>query len=86
MKNSDLPAMPLDSVMDLTCGTVDSGYLSQAERKFSTGLTKREHFAAMAMQGMVSTVDDGYVKYCTLASDAAKMADALLKALEETTD
>lgn len=49
------------------------------------GLTKREHFAAMAMQGMYSNngmVDQfGYAE--TLAKEAVAIADALIKALNE---
>lgn len=53
------------------------------------GLTKREYFAAMAMQGMAkdnpfyyteSYMDRQSVK---IAQAAAKLADALLKELEE---
>lgn len=47
-----------------------------------TGLTKREHFAAMAMTGLVS-----HDRFCTenvskMAEWAAECADALLKALD----
>lgn len=45
-------------------------------------LTKREYFAAMAMQGLAQD----YREYATtdgIASVAVTMADALLKALEE---
>lgn len=48
------------------------------------GLTKREHFAAMAMQGrvanaiIVSTAD-----YSDLADDAVILADALIEALNK---
>ncbi len=71
MKNSDMPAMPCQEM-----GT----QVAQGELK--SGLTKREQFAAMAMQGMVSTVFDGHVAYDILASDAVEMANALLKQLE----
>jgi len=56
------------------------------------GLTKREHFAAMAMQGLVSNAhvieglcDDKTIKciYTSIAEYAVKHADALLKALEK---
>ena len=49
----------------------------------SAGLTKRELFAAMAMQGMCADPDrKGEFEH--YAIDAVRMADALLAALEET--
>lgn len=49
------------------------------------GLTKREHFAALAMQGLV--VADGYYNtdWAILAIDSLKAADALIAALNNTT-
>lgn len=46
----------------------------------SKGLTKREQFAAMAMQGL-KTGD--YHTFSDMASDAVMIADALLAQLEE---
>ena len=52
-------------------------------------LTKREHFAAMAMQGLLSNssakiiepiTEKGLKSYC---DDSVKLADALIKALNE---
>jgi len=49
------------------------------------GLTKREHFAAMAMQGILSNPrwegKDDYLAY-QVASSAVRYADALLAELE----
>jgi hypothetical protein len=47
-------------------------------------LTKREQFAAMAMQGMLSaiTVDASRINPDTVAKNSIELADALLKALE----
>lgn len=45
------------------------------------GLTKRELFAAMAMQGLIAT-EAYYAEEITCASDACKFADALLAALD----
>ena len=47
------------------------------------GLTKREQFAAMAMQGL-ETYD--YHTFNDMASDAVMIADALLAQLEEKGD
>jgi hypothetical protein len=47
-------------------------------------LTKREHFAAMAMQGLLASLpyhDDTF--YQGVCEDAVKAADALLKELEK---
>lgn len=43
------------------------------------GLTKREYFAGLAMQGMASND----LTYEDIAHDAVKMADALLKELDK---
>ena len=45
------------------------------------GLTKREYFAAMAMQGYISC---GKSTLVTLAECSVQQADALIKALNET--
>jgi hypothetical protein len=87
MKNRDMPAMPLTDesggLSDLTCGTHDSDYLLQEGRNFSTGLTKREHFAAMAMQGLAA---GGHDNAMAVVSQAVIMADALLEELEAKDD
>ena len=48
---------------------------------YRNGLTKRELFAAMAMQGMLAG-DDGSSAAKYVAEEALKQADALLAALE----
>lgn len=48
------------------------------------GLTKREHFAAMAMQGLwQSTTDQDYDNYEKIAEMSVKQADALIEALNK---
>ncbi|AHK11809.1 hypothetical protein S349_19 [Shewanella sp. phage 3/49] len=69
MKNADMPSMP---VMD------ESDIHGQ-----HYGLTKREHFAAMAMQGLCSHSGDYHLAE-DIAYDAVMYADALLKELENT--
>jgi hypothetical protein len=61
-----------------------------AEEPFSKGLTKREYFAAMAMQGMIT--DSGKIKPSealqlpvNIAAWAVLFADALLAELEKPT-
>ena len=63
MNNSDKPAMP---------NTMLLGHEMQ-------GLTKREHFAGVAMQGLLSHYGNADIKYS--ASSAVVQADALLKEL-----
>lgn len=50
----------------------------------SSGLTKREYFAAMAMQGLVGSWMVGNCDHSQrLAEDSVKCADALLLELEK---
>ena len=49
--------------------------------KFQNGLTKREYFAGLAMQGMSAYHGDDQ-RFKTTAKESVEMADALLKALE----
>lgn len=48
----------------------------------SYGLTKREYFAAMAMQGLLAKIGNRTGKIYTII-DAVKHADALIKALNQ---
>ena len=79
MNNAYMPAAPTP-IYDMN-GEVQAVQTGNNEWQ-SLGLTKREHFAAMAMQAMVSTVRSGDVNFDLVASDAVEMANALLKALE----
>lgn len=47
-----------------------------------SGLTKRELFAAMAMQGALGGESGSHLRIETLAKDSVAMADALLEALK----
>ena len=71
MNNADMPAMPHDIVFG-------KGYPLNYD---PTGLTKREHFAGLAMQGLLA-------HYGTVVNEtcAVEFADALLKALEARDD
>ena len=80
MNNADKPAMPI---------VVPA---SEQPEFYSTGLTKREQFAAMAMQGMFSGGKDVLAALITSVKDddmfaavakcAVLQADALLAALD----
>lgn len=53
--------------------------------ELKTGLTKREHFAAMAMQGMLANNANGNTEwnYDTIAIHSCKAADSLMSWLDE---
>jgi hypothetical protein len=74
MNNADKPAAPISvSSIDET--------LCSSDFEYGEGLTKREHFAGLAMQGLLagsSGLGDGE---CAL--NAIHYADALLKELEK---
>lgn len=75
MNNSDMPAAP----------TKHNSEHFQHECDYTTGLSKREHFAAMAMQGIASNhtlIDQaGCAKW--VAKQSLSYADALLAALDD---
>ena len=72
-KNSDMPAMPTPyAVSEL--GDVYGGGEGEC------GLTKREHFAGLAMQGHIAKY--GHLE-STAASECVEAADRLLKELEK---
>ena len=83
MKNSDLPAMPNDTDPQ-TFGLIHKPGDMALLLKHNTGLTKREYFAALAMQGILSslTADDD-LSLTELANCAVANADALLNRLEK---
>ncbi|MDB4261558.1 hypothetical protein N9878_01690 [bacterium] len=72
MNNADMPASPQTWVPD---------YGNEPPVR-AEGLTKREHFAAMAMQGFCAQACGTNTE--KVAKLSAAMADDLLKALEET--
>jgi len=70
---------------------VEASFGNQDPSKLPTGLTKREYFAVMMLQGLVSGYESGqksngfYIPesvYPDLAAEAVQLADELLKALE----
>lgn len=51
----------------------------------SEGLSKREHFAAMAMQGLcANSIPGRHHQHDFLATEAVGIADALIEALNKT--
>lgn len=91
MKNADMPANPA-RVLDPDIATAlkenrgDLGLSLQKVREMASlapGLTKREYFAAMAMQGFLACPDVSATKR-HIAIASVTCADELLAALEET--
>lgn len=75
-KGRDDPAFPTQKISRNSFGDID-------ERTTVPGLTKREYFAAMVMQGMCSTDWSAgrLYDFDAMASDAVGAADSLLKEL-----
>lgn len=64
--------------------TNDSIYpVINKDGEFTTGLTKRELFAAMALQGMLANPDLTKTDDVTIAMTCIDAADALIKALNQ---
>jgi hypothetical protein len=78
MKNSDMPAMPTFDKYGRPPQFENSGLQI-------TGLTKREHFAGLAMQGCRARGSD-YLRWSDLAKDAVEIADALLAELDKSNE
>ncbi len=68
------PAFPMPPSVDAQGKTLDVGQI---------GLTKRELFAAMAMQGNLANPDASY-NWSGLAEDSCHAAEALLAELDKT--
>ena len=86
MKNGDKPINPLKGVDDIFFNEKEESYIKEV--KPLIGLTKREHYAGLAMQGLLalpdkgtySSLDEGIERICEFS---IKFADELLKQLEE---
>lgn len=76
MKNSDMPAMPSQWKDFDSMGI-------EVTRESYHGLTKREYFAAKALQGLLANEGTNGVSCSDIAFSAVSFADDLLKALEE---
>ena len=72
MSKADEPAFP-GKRLDNRAGEIH----------FLPGLTKREYFAAMAMQGIIQNPGSGSVSLIGIARDAVRQADALIAELEK---
>jgi hypothetical protein len=85
MRNSDMPAMPVSME---TRQYEDSAGCTHVEAvEFYEGLTKREHFAGLAMQGLCHAIDSQgtWAHDSETVADAAVIyADALLAQLDKS--
>ena len=75
MNNADMPAMPISVSSSSTHGNICS-----SDFEYGEGLTKREHFAGLAMQGFIIQFGNDGASVC--ASLAVEYTDALLKELD----
>jgi len=85
MKNSDKPITPLygaNGVPFTEATNIDVSYIEQCRPLM--GLTKREYFAAMAMQGLLSNPEQiNTTNFEWVAVHSVGYADELLKQLEQ---
>ncbi len=83
MNNAEMPAMPVtdESGMPFNMGSLPNGM-----PMLSRGLTKREAFAALAMQGFCAAPEFASTDVDGLAEAAVRQADALLAELEQPND
>jgi hypothetical protein len=88
MNNSEMPASPVrncnNEVINLADNSIGSDDFQRDDKNYSIGLSKREHFVAMAMQGIMANeflVRDKCSK--GIAIKAVSIADALLKELSK---
>lgn len=79
MKNGEEPCFPQEM-------KVKEYFVNHGTFAVGAGLTKREYFAAMAMQGFIAAGGNGMPPAENLAAYATRAADALLAELEKPTD
>ncbi len=80
MNNADMPAMPM--VNSDGFPTAGGFFESKAEGEYeSIGLTKREHFAGLAMQGICAS--GPVISNKLIVIESLRLADALLAELDK---
>jgi len=82
MKNGNMPAAPTIGTINRVTQAFDETQVDNNDFMLF-GLTKREHFAAMAIQGMIACEYGAKVSATQWARDAVEVADALLAELEK---
>jgi hypothetical protein len=76
MNNADMPAAPIGPYQYVN---EDGSFVNGG----ASGLTKREHFAGLAMQSMIVFDVDNRLNEGTIAKVAVNLADALLAELDK---
>ena len=85
MKNADKPINPLKGADDIFFNEREETYIKEV--KPLIGLTKREYFAGLAMQGLISSCDWNFTTFNkdlieATSKNAIDLADELLKQLD----
>ena len=70
-------------MVEIDCDEVQNGEKAAFPGKYGGGLTKREWFAGMALQGLLGN-SDLYVDVDTKVPEALAFANAILKRLAES--
>lgn len=83
MNNSDMPAMPCQGSINRDSDEPQPYQFGNNDFVFQ-GVTKREHFAGLAMQGMLQNPMHNDHSIDTIVSMACDTADALIEHLENT--
>lgn len=87
MKNGDLPTVFMKQVNETDFRPAKDKEIMADNYIFPTaGLTKREYFAAMAMQGILSNPESPCLTPARIAKAAVRVADKLLSQLKKQDD
>lgn len=78
IQNKNLPAFPVE--ISFNGKEKPQGIQTTDSSGWEAGLTKREYFAAMAMQGLATNWSKSNME---IAANAVEIADALLAELEK---
>lgn len=70
-----------DDTINVIVETINDPYGNPAMGCVSGGLTKREYFAAMAMQGILANTENSYRSLKSIANSSVEIANELIKAL-----
>ena len=77
MNNSDMPIAPL---VNDNGHPLHASHIAWDNKPLTLGLTKREHFASLAMQALIT---NGQGQFTVIAEAALRAADALLAELDK---
>ena len=80
MKNSDMPIAPL---VNDNGHPLHASHIAWDNKPLALGLTKREHFAGLAMQGFIAAGVMGMPSASEIAELSIKYAEEVLRQLGE---